>query len=80
MRRHVFQYVFNYGEYSAQQSGQLEGEISNLGDKWSLPPFRRAQNMDQKCIIVGFYSVFLLNKNGYPTIIVHFISHLPGRI
>ena len=68
MRRRVFQYLFNYTEYSTQRSGQLAGEILNLGDKWSLPPFRRAQNMDQECIIIEFYSVygvFLLNKNGY---------------
>ena len=53
--------------------------MRNLGDKWSLPPFHRAQNMDRKCIIVEFYGGFLINKNGYPTII-HFIFHLPGHI
>ena len=57
-------YVFDYTEYTAQRSGQLEGEISNLGGKWTLPPFHRAQNMDQKCTIVEFYGAFLLNKNG----------------
>ena len=33
-----------------------------------MPPFRRAQNMDQECIIVEFYDGLLLNKHGYPTI------------
>ena len=58
MRRRVFQYVLNYTEYIAQRSGQLEGTIRDLGDKWSLPPFHRAQNMDQKCIIVELCGVF----------------------
>ena len=46
----------------------LEGKyVLNLEGKWSLPPFHRAQNMDQKCIIVEFYGGLLLIKNGYPT-------------
>ena len=40
-----------------------------------MPPFY----MDQKCIIVEFYDGYLLNKNGYPTII-YFIFYLPGHI
>ena len=65
--------------YSARRSGQLEGEMRILGDTWSLSPFHRTQNMDQKCIIIEFCGGFLLNKKGYPTII-HFIFRLPGHI
>ena len=75
MSRRVFQYIFNYIEYTARRSGQLEGKLRNLGDKWSLPLFY----MDQKCTIVEFYGDFLLNKNGYPTII-HFIFHLAAYL
>ena len=34
------------------------GGTCNLGGKWSVPPFHRAQNTDQKCMIVEFYGVF----------------------
>ena len=35
--------------------------------------------MDKRHIIVILYGVFLLNKNGYPTII-HFIFHLAAYL
>ena len=49
MWRRVLEYVFNYTEYTAQQSGQLEeGKIRNLGGKWSLPSFHRAHKNGSK--------------------------------
>ena len=63
-----------------QRSGWLEGEIHNLEDKLSLSPFHRAKNMDQKCVIVEFYGVFILNKPVIQLHIIRFMFYLSGHI
>ena len=57
----------------------VEKIIRNLGGTWSLPPFRRAQTIDQMCIIVEFYGVAFYSIKMVIQLLYIF-SHLPGHI
>jgi hypothetical protein len=72
-RIHIAYYSSFFFDHTSKYQVNIEGERIIFR---KMPAFLFSPIGLKKCIIVDFYGGFLLNKNGYQTII-HVIFHLP---